>query len=209
MCSSDLKINFVGDAKPTIESELSAQRQTKYLEDNYLLVTKLDFDYDYQGGAYLKPLRWEESTYGFAYPVLNNARSKSGYHPNWSEYGLFTSMNVASENTSSGYGWSTRACVRDRKFYNSKKRDKGYFVYVDASEKPGTLVNLKFNEQLCSDTKLYISAWICNLNSNTGKTNPNVNFVLKGRTGDTEDVLHRFTTGDIEYKQLRDTVEWL
>lgn len=201
-------ILFVADAEPAIEKELVESRRLATLDNNFQLVTKLDFDKVYTDGAYPKPLEWEESTYGFSFPVLKDLRSKEGYHPNWSEYGLFSSMNVMSENTSSNYGWSTGAVVKDRKYYTSGKKDKGYFVYVDASEKPGTLANLKFNEVLCPGTRLFVSAWIANLNSDLSLTNPNLNFVLKGRKDEQEEIIHRFTTGDILYRETKDTVEW-
>ena len=72
----------------------------------------------------------------------------------------------------------------------------GYFYYLNAAQLPGRIVNIPLSGTLCGGTELTITAW---LNNMTGKTalQPQVNLILRGRKGQQEDIIHRFTTGDL------------
>ena len=87
--------------------------------------------------------------------------------------------------------------VRDMKHQNSGATD-GNFFYVDASNTPGVVADLKFKDGgLCSGTRMYVSAWVNNLGTHT--TKPNLNFSVVGIAADgSETVVSTFTTGDFE-----------
>lgn len=79
----------------------------------------------------------------------------------------------------------------------------GHFYYVDASNEPGTVVNVPINGTICSNTEITVTAWLADMtraNWIPGLKDyplaPNLNILFKGKTGDTEEILHRFTTGD-------------
>lgn len=40
------------------------------------------------------------------------------------------------------------------------KDDGKYFVYVDASDRPGILARLPFEEKLCAGSELFVTAWM-------------------------------------------------
>lgn len=79
----------------------------------------------------------------------------------------------------------------------------GHFYYVDASNEPGTVVNVPINGTICPNTEITVTAWLADMtraNWIPGLKDyplaPNLNILFKGKTGDKEEILHRFTTGD-------------
>lgn len=79
----------------------------------------------------------------------------------------------------------------------------GHFYYVDASNEPGTVVNVPINGTICPNTEITVTAWLADMTRahwipgfKDYPLAPNLNILFKGKTGDTEDILHRFTTGD-------------
>ena len=47
------------------------------------------------------------------------------------------------------------------------KNADGFFIYVDASDRPGTVMTLPFQENLCRGTKLMVSAWVKSADENS------------------------------------------
>ncbi|MRX90894.1 T9SS type A sorting domain-containing protein [Parabacteroides goldsteinii] len=108
----------------------------------------------------------------------------------------------------------------DRTFYISQDKDDpdnknkiegdvelekryGHFYYVDASNEPGTVVEVPINGTLCLNTEIIVTAWLADMTRANwvggGKDYPlapNLNIFFKGKNGKEEVVLHRFTTGD-------------
>lgn len=85
----------------------------------------------------------------------------------------------------------------------SLQKKYGHFYYVDASNEPGTVVNVPINGTICPNTEITVTAWLADMtraNWIPGLRDyplaPNLNILFKGKNGDTEEVLHRFTTGD-------------
>lgn len=59
--------------------------------------------------------------------------------------------------------------------------EMGYFMYVDATEVPGVIVKLPVDSSLCAGTRLLVTAWVCNLQSNTpGSIAADLGFTFKG-----------------------------
>ena len=79
----------------------------------------------------------------------------------------------------------------------------GFFYYIDASDDPGTLVDVPIKGTLCGQTELVVTAWVADMTRpkpTNGATPlpPNINLILKGKnpvTGEDE-VFHFFTSGD-------------
>ena len=96
----------------------------------------------------------------------------------------------------------------DRTYEISKDSDKkhyGYFYYIDASNEPGTLVEIPV-ESICSNTELTVTAWLADMTRpgymtegdlKTRPLAPNINLLFKGKNSKGEEVtLHRFTSCD-------------
>ena len=81
----------------------------------------------------------------------------------------------------------------------------GYFYYIDATDEPGTIVNVSIDGMLCGYTELVVVAWLADMTrarfvrgGNKYPLPPNINLILKGydTKNKEEVVLHRFTSGD-------------
>ncbi|MDO5570392.1 MAG: hypothetical protein Q4F97_02870 [Bacteroidales bacterium] len=193
------KVKFVADAAPMTDANITSnERKLSVLDDangDFVRLATLNFDNNTQSGTSgigTKPLGWDESSYGFYYRGLVNPTDKKAGNniPEWSEYAFVQSSKALCDIGASGF---LSSGVIDHSNPNG-----GFFVYVDASQKPGTVANLKFDQALCQNMKLKVVAYVTNLNKNSGSTMPNLNLVLKGKSNNgTETVLHRFTTGKI------------
>lgn len=196
-------IEFVDQPAQYSMSE-SNERSIKYLDDNYVLLVSQDFDYNTDpatpaNNCHTKSL--DDCSYGFVYSQLYNQRWVSNYVAQWNEYGFYKTAQV-SEISKNGeglhYTWYNNGNpVRDRKYYDTDGTQAGYFMYIDASNMPGTVARLRFTTPLCAGTKLIVSAGICNLVSGSS-TDGDVNFVFKGVTASGEEIeLNRYTSGNI------------
>ena len=171
-----------------------------------------------------KPMPQEETVYGF---MFNNVASVRKYlTPGQNQYGLYRSANVSgiSRNSdmigSKSYRWmpplmdslvNKTETYRNRilydRTYERTKNSYGFFYYIDASDDPGTLVNVPIKGTLCGYTELVVTAWLADMTrplqvsgdeSLRKPLAPNINLILKGIDPITREevVLHYFTSGD-------------
>lgn len=135
-------------------------RTPKYLDDddNYILLTSRTFDYDervmdnytyIQKNYYAFPLDWSFSSYAFFDGSKSADFNKSVSYPEWGSYGIMNDYN--------GYG-DYGDNVKPNATLGG--RTDGYFIYVDASSRPGRLATLTFDEKLCAGSELLVSAWV-------------------------------------------------
>ncbi|MBO5224888.1 MAG: T9SS type A sorting domain-containing protein [Parabacteroides sp.] len=160
-----------------------------------------------------KPLNSEYTVYGFFnddIKVIGN----EGYTNVQNMYGLFRSANVSeiSYNYSSTPGENKYLWIpnRDNVHSSSELYDRthvenssksGFFYYIDASDDPGTLVDVPITGTLCASTELTVVAWVADMtrpmeSSGNKPLAPNLNLILKGTKEGKEEILHQFTTGD-------------
>ncbi|SHE93596.1 hypothetical protein SAMN05444405_10453 [Bacteroides luti] len=181
------------------------RRSISYLNNNYFLLSKLDFDYNTvpataANNMYASPLPWDVCTYGFSATTNRGFDNKVSQ---WNEYGFYKTANVTNvSDASANYTWynNSKSEVRDRKYYDSNGNQAGYFLYVDAAETPGIIAKLDIGE-LCSGTKLFVSAGICSLTEDAADSDPDLNFVFIGvDASGNETELNRYTSGDIPSK---------
>lgn len=131
-------------------------RTDKYLEQNYQLLTSLNFDYDpavadTYGSAsfYPFPLAWTSNSYSF-YDGANNNDFKSGNkYPEW---GFYAIMNDFME----GGHWNNGTANA----YGKPLPGSNYHMYVDASDRPGVIARLPFRRKLCKGSELFVTAWV-------------------------------------------------
>ena len=173
------KLTFTADAVPYTQSQLAnipsnsseIIRTPQWLTDNRRLLTQLNFDYDEKVAAmygqeeyFPFPLAWDNSSYAFfdgspwqdfissAYYTISN-----GYY--WyPEFGYY-----ALTNDYIGYGDQVGNTTRpplDDEGNPSIKGKSNYHIYVDASDRPGVLARLPFDEKLCVGSELFVTAWV-------------------------------------------------
>ena len=180
-------------------------------QDNVISTSELKADI--RKNMATKPMPQDETVYGFMFNDVPSARMY--LTPGQNQYGLYRTANVSniSTNTQSindkTYRWipplmnsgvyNSERNLYDRT-YERTKNSHGYFYYTDASDDPGTIVDVTINGTLCGYTELVVTAWIADMTRpSDGPLAPNINLVLKGSTNskrEDEVVLHRFTSGD-------------
>lgn len=133
-------------------------------DPNNEVLTELTMDYDesediesdnHIKGYYPYPLAWNSSSYGF----YDGTKKNSGFNGNkncaeWGNYAITTKYvecggegeweksNITRPNTTGAY------------------EPKGYHLYIDASDRPGTIFRAPFRKKLCSNAQLTFSAWV-------------------------------------------------
>lgn len=150
-------------------------RTPEFLRDNYTLLTSRTLDYDPdvanlygQNWYYPFPVEWGYSSYAFFDgsktndfngSTDGNASYNSQPFAEWGYYAL--------TNTYIGYGDKVKNSVKapTNPSMGGKNAD-GFFIYVDASDRPGTVMTLPFQENLCRGTKLMVSAWVKSADEN-------------------------------------------
>ena len=186
-------------------------RTPKYLRENYELLTSRTFDYDpnvpgmfsdeIQSWYYPFPLDWGYSSYFFFDgSTIDHFRRANNGHASYNSQPYAEWGNYAITNNYVGYGdISSNTVKRPTDEALGGRNDEGYFLYVDASDRPGTIVTLPFEENLCRGTELFFSAWVKSADEN-GLTNENsaMLFTIIGITeSGTRVPLYRQSTGQI------------
>ena len=175
------------------------------------------------------PIQNATSYYAYAYPGQFYNRKDSRFSAGRGEYGLYRTLNYTNVSegniqvqgddgqTHSGVyndyfanNGVTRTTgynkwIVDRLYERSGNTQMGYFMYLDASDVAGTITNITLPSDLCSDTRLIVSAWICDMafkryNADDGNpvSNADVSFSFKGVTADgSEIILNRYQSGKI------------
>ena len=178
-------------------------RSLDFLDKNYVLLGKLDFDYNKESASaennmWKSPLPYNICSYGFASEILYNEgkRGLSNKVALWNEYGFYKTANVPLG--LNGYTWyNSGNVVYDRLHDISGGTQDGYFMYIDAAQSPGILAQIPITE-LCAGTRLFVSAAVASLTQNEAQSYPDLNFVFMGIDANgNETELNRYTSGDI------------
>lgn len=150
-------------------------RTPEFLRENYTLLTSRTLDYDPdvanlygQNWYYPFPVEWGYSSYAFFDGSTTNdfngsTDGNASYNSQpFAEWGYY-----ALTNTYVGYGDKVKNSVKapTNPSMGGKNAD-GFFIYVDASDRPGTVMTLPFQENLCRGTKLMVSAWVKSADEN-------------------------------------------
>ncbi len=178
-------LTFVANSVPLTQTQVSklgttdaegqdwnyTYRSPEWMEKNLKKLTELTFDYDptvagkYGQEEYFPfPLAWDNSSYAFfdgspwqdfrssAYytETVNNV-NYTYWYPEFSYYALV--------NDYVGYG-DVKGNSGNEPNDGVGKPDNGYFIYVDASDRPGVLARLPFDEKLCPGSELFVTAWM-------------------------------------------------
>lgn len=151
-------------------------RTPEFLRENYTLLTSRTLDYDPdvanlygQNWYYPFPVEWGYSSYAFfdgstTDDFNGSTDGNTAYNKEpFAEWGYY-----ALTNTYVGYGDKVKNSVKapTNPSMGGKNAD-GFFIYVDASDRPGTVMTLPFQENLCRGTKLMVSAWVKSADENS------------------------------------------
>lgn len=150
-------------------------RTPEFLRENYTLLTSRTFDYDPdvaelygQSWYYPFPVEWGYSSYAFFDGSTttdfdgstdNNASYNRQPFAEWGYYALTNTYVGYGDKVSNGVKAPTNPSL-------GGKNSDGFFIYVDASDRPGTVMTLPFQENLCRGTKLMVSAWVKSADEN-------------------------------------------
>ena len=175
------------------------------------------------------PIQNATSYYAYAYPGQFYNRKDNRFSAGRGEYGLYRTLNYTNVSegniTVQGDDGQTHSGVYndyfanngvtrttgynkwivDRLYERSGNTQMGYFMYLDASDVAGTITNITLPSDLCPDTRIIVSAWICDMafkryNADDGNpvSNADVSFSFKGVTADgNEIILNRYQSGKI------------
>lgn len=193
-------------------------RTDEYLDEyNYKEVASITFDENPSTLAQVQqnpalnysdePMQGAESYYAYGYPNQFMNRKNNRFSVGRGEYALFRTLNY--NDISEGYITINGSrgeyndyfadyynkYVLDRLYERSDGSQLGYFLYLDASDAPGTITNITLPSDLCPDTRLVVSAWICDLAHSADATNADVSFIFKGVKGNEETILNRYQSG--------------
>ncbi len=140
-------------------------RTPEYMNENLELITSLEFNYTESGDVndnifdgvggrkyYKFPLEWDECTYAF-YDGSNTEEGNFADDASvvrWCEYAIMEGYYGNGEN----YG-DLPAVTQ-----NMAKEEDNFFLYVDASDRPGTIATLPFEEDLCQGSEIFVTAWM-------------------------------------------------
>ena len=145
-------------------------RTDSYLEQNYQLLTSLNFDYDpavadtYGSESYYPfPLAWTYSSYSF-FDGANSDRDFNGRkYPEWGYYAIMKDF----------MSWEKNTAVKALPGSN-------YHLYVDASDRPGVIARLPFRRKLCKGSELFVTAWVKSAGYDSGKADAGMLFSIMG-----------------------------
>lgn len=170
----DLENNRVEQKDPWANYQY---RTPAFLEKHFNFVTGMDFDFDKeiaekygQPQVYPYPIGWSESSYGFYDGSINEPKeneakdfktANGGTTPQWGYYGI---LNDYTEHGSKDWGFDNykgeNALPKAPSLINRKGEESTYHMYIDASDRPGTIARLNFDQQLCVGSELFVSAWV-------------------------------------------------
>lgn len=174
-------------------------RTPKFLDENYRLLTSLNWDYPenenthYRGNNgeyfYRYPMKWEYSSYSF-YDGSPQTDFVERMFPEWGYYAIMNSFVEAL----GGDDW-TKAPAHLLEGSN-------YHMYIDASDRPGIIARLPFDENLCNGTELFVSAWVKSAGYSSGSDDACMLFTIMGvevdeNGNESYTPIYRHSTGQI------------
>ncbi|WP_455629466.1 hypothetical protein, partial [Parabacteroides sp.] len=192
-----------------------------------------------KNNAYPYPLSRSESTYAFSYPdkviadwetmKKGNIKAHNFMTVSRGEYGMFKTLNVPEISSNKILGqdvanwWfaSSQAKLQNMLLIGRTAEQSlldhgtwgdvnGYFLYLDAADDAGSIMTIPLPYELCSDTRIIVTAWICNMKGTKEEVDADISFTFKGvHHGDEDDgafmkgrhthTLYKYYTGSIPW----------
>ena len=178
-------------------------RTPKALQDNYdQPLRELNWDYDpieidgYNEDYYPYPMDWSYSTYGFFDGSKDNgiiASTQNPPYPEWGHYGI-TSGYIET------FWGGSQVAAPAKKLMNSNEEESSFHLYVDASDRPGTIARLELPGGLCNGSEIIVSAWVKSAASweqGGNQDDASALFTIMGVKDGVRTPLYRHCTGQI------------
>lgn len=151
-------------------------RTNKYLEENYELLTSLNFDYDPavadiygQPEFYPFPIAWTANSYSFFDGAEGTDFKNTNKYPEWGYYSIMSTFMEKDH-------WNNGT----KNEYAKPLPGSTYHLYVDASDRPGVIARLPFRDKLCRGTELFVTAWLKSAGWSNNMADANMLFSIMG-----------------------------
>lgn len=121
-----------------------------------------------------KRLPWNEATYGFYYPNLDDCDRQNSGQGDIPYYGEYTLLNRMQGGGTNGWG----------KGEQHGGAANGYALYVDGTEEPGLVASISTAAEICDGQTMYCSMWLMNPRTSgngNGAVNPIFRCNIQGR----------------------------
>lgn len=160
--------------RPKVMENLYGEPTTEVNFDN---IKVSECSLDSSGDGYYKwPWIWETSSYGF------------GYSERY-DYNMYVIANRSSK-----VPYKINDDIRDRLYADTNGNEKGFFYYANAASDPTRMAVLDIGKNLCTNTRIYVSAWVNEFNNNNETAN--IVFSFKGvDTEGNETILSSYVSG--------------
>lgn len=154
------------------------------------------------------PVKWSNSNYAFGYSVPHDYNMYTVV-----DNSKMTPYHAATDAITSDQNFGkTKGGLYDRRFYDTKGEEQGFFYYVNAASDPGVMAILPV-EKLCTGSQLHVTAWVAECSNNVEVANLSFNLVarMKPKTDDNGTViysknervlLHSFVSGYVPREKL-------
>lgn len=183
-----LDANIVGPSTTIPEPSKSME---KIYEENFNYDKPGTTDFKFWGGYF----GVDESTYGYYTKNISSSNRQTERNKiTWSEYAVTNRKQVWVDSGTAPQVYQ-HVYGKGNEANNAKE---GYMIYVDGSQQPGQVFNLKIHADLCPGSTMYFRAWLCDASSTgSGKSAPNMDFIVTGIDDNgIEHALTTFTTGE-------------
>lgn len=172
----EFRITFLGPENASVVSEAELMSTPAYENrrpDNLRYLGELRDAIDYDDYTLLEstdnvtdPSNYfvtpGEQTLGRRYKFAQDRQEVDytfGYHA-WSDYD-YSNYNVMNHSNANGYHMANGADgLYDRKYYDTKGREHGYFFFINACTDPGVMGRLKMGG-FCTGSTVHVSGWYC------------------------------------------------
>lgn len=171
--------------------------------------------------SYGLPMPYANISYGFS-SILSETKF-DGDDTSWGEYAVVKKMKaewseeghrtIFKDISTLYYDWyKENGTDEEKAIYckEDKEATPGYFAYIDASERPGTIATIPLSKNLCVGSKIYVSAWLgsgaaCykgNVSQgaagvDTDRAPASISFKLVGYKGEETTMVYSFCPGQI------------
>ncbi len=199
------QIKLSDEDTPVDERDVNEYRKPEWMEENLNKLTELTFDFDPATAAsygqddhFPYPLSWSNSSYAFfdGSPLgdfigQSKYSGPSRWYAQWDYYAI--------ANDYVGYADVMNIAARPQEGVG--KPSSNFHIYVDASDRPGVLARLPFDEKLCIGSELFVTAWMKS-SGQQGSDDAAVMFTVMGVTNNADGTqtytpLYRHSSGQI------------
>lgn len=199
------QIKLSEEDTPMDERDPNEYRKPEWMAGNLNKLTELTFDFDPataasygQNDHFPYPLSWGTSSYAFFDgSPLGDFIGQSKYSRPSRWYAQWDYYAIANDYV----GFADVMSIEARPQEGVGKPSSNFHIYVDASDRPGVLARLPFDEKLCIGSELFVTAWMKS-SGQEGSDDAAIMFTVMGVTNNadgsqTYTPLYRHSSGQI------------